>query len=49
MEAVCTEKTLLPVTSDTHAFLSVMFGMISNHQISWLMQIYPIIINTSCT
>ena len=49
MEAVCAEKPMLPVASDAHAFLSIMFGMCSNHQISWLTQIHPMIINTSCT
>ena len=46
MEAVCADKTMLPVTSDAHAFLIIMFGMCSNCQISWLMHIRPMIINT---
>ena len=42
-------KPMLPVASDAHAFLSIMFGMCSNCQISWLTQIHPIISNTFCT
>ena len=49
VEAVCADKTMLLVTSDAHAFLSIMYGMCSNCQISWLTQIHPMIINTSCT
>ena len=42
-------KPMLPVASDAHTFVSIMFGMCSNCQISWLTQIHPIILNTFCT
>ena len=32
MEAVCVDKAMLPVASDAHTFLSIMFGMCSYHQ-----------------
>ena len=48
MEAAHADKSMLPVTSDAHAILSIEFGMCSNHQISLLMQIHPIITCTSC-
>ena len=39
-------KSMLPVTSDAHTFLSIMPGMCSNCQFSWLTQIHPMINNT---
>ena len=48
VEAACADKTMVPVASDAHAFLSIKFGMCSNHQISWLTWIHPIITYTSC-
>ena len=47
-EAACADKPMLPVTSDAHDILSTLFGMCSNHQVSLLTQIYPIIACTFC-
>ena len=49
VEDVGIDKYMLPVASDAHAFLSIMYGMCSNYQISWFTQIHLMIINTSCT
>ena len=48
MEAACPDKAMLLVASDAHVLLTTKFGTCSNHQISWLNWIHPIITCTSC-
>ena len=48
VEAACTDKSMLPVTSDAHNSLSVKFRTCSNHQVSFLTWIHPVIPSTSC-
>ena len=48
MEAACADKPMLPVTSDAHAILSTEFGICSNHHVSLLTQIHPIITCIFC-